>query len=75
MRELTTQELDLVAGGLFLGSDYTHVSISSKIYVAAKVYGNSALAEADAYGYNTFTDVQTVTTPYSSQSSAVSVSS
>jgi len=75
MRELSAHEIDAVAGGLYLSSDRTYVAISTYVAAIGVAKGHTALAEADAYGYGTFTDAQTVTTPYSSQSSAASVTS
>jgi hypothetical protein len=72
MRELTTQELELVAGGLALDSSYNHVFSSVYVAAHASVKGNIATAEANAYGRNTLTETVTTTTPYSSQSSSLS---
>ncbi len=72
MRELTTQELDLVAGGLKLPSDGNHVFSSVIVSGVALVKGNIATAEAEAYGKNTLTETSTVTSPLSSSSSSLS---
>ena len=88
MRELTTQELDLVAGGYAFGpSSYTNVTANisenlniNKYFVGTTyVKGNFAGAEADAgaLGLNTSTQAissTTVVQGVGSSSSATSIS-
>jgi len=73
MRELTTQELDLVAGGLDIESNFARINIAQKVVSIGIAVGHVATAEASAYGKGTATDTNTETSPYSSQSSSVSV--
>ncbi len=75
MRELTTQELDLVAGGLKLPSDHNYVFSGVTVAASAYVKGNIATAEATAIGNGSLTETSTVTTPYSSSSSSLSATS
>ena len=75
MRELTTHEIDLVAGGLDIESNYAKIHITQKVTSVGFAYGNVATAEATAVGYNgTATATNTETSPWSSSSSSVSVS-
>jgi hypothetical protein len=84
MRELSTQELDLVAGGLDFGENQNtyiseHLSIDKTFVSATFVYGNASTAEANAtaLGYNSATQTFTSSTSVKgvgSSSSSTSIS-
>ncbi|BAY29950.1 hypothetical protein NIES2107_17940 [Nostoc carneum NIES-2107] len=72
---LETVESSEIVGGKFTSIYFNeYYNIYKDIDAKANVKGNIATADASAYGKNTLTQVFTTTTPYSSQSSSVSVS-
>lgn len=74
---LESVESDVV-GGFNLGHDYSNIYFNEKFdlnkYIESKVdvKGNTATAEADAYGYDTLTQTFSVTDPYASTSVSIS---
>jgi len=88
MRELSTQELDLVAGGFTVptpgGTEVAKITFNEAVTIAkldtqlVALYGSFASVQstANAYGYGNQSEVftATVTTPYSSSASGTSIS-